>query len=153
MSLHIYDYLSVNDMLKRFDGIDYSSGSCFGYIYMCEYGKALKIGSTVQPRKRFKTLESYARIYGDKRIGQIALSSGGFEYYREYERILHWIYSDKRMTKNGELFKLKFHATIPTFVCEFGAFLRFIDKKNPMYHSSVFIYEEYINRLANGIYV
>lgn len=144
----IRSFLSVDDMIHRFDGIEYTRNDNLGYVYICEYGKDLKIGCTTQPKTRLKTHESNARIYGNKKIGMISITSIGFPFYRDFEYVLHWIYANERKTENGELFALKHNAVIPIFVTEFASFLRFIKDKEHIFRRTGSVYYDYIQFLG-----
>lgn len=76
----------------------------FGFVYACEYGDYIKIGSTNQPYTRLLTLIRGAEKYGETKIGMFAISPKHTNY-RENEKYLHSFLSDKR--KEGtELFSI-----------------------------------------------
>lgn len=77
-----------------------------GYVYALEYGNHIKIGSTLNPKTRLKSLESTARLYSDKSAGLVMISPP-HKNYAKNEKILHAFFKDKQVN-NSELFEVTF---------------------------------------------
>jgi len=143
----ILTFQSVGDFLQRFNGI--FPGDNFGYVYACEYGKDIKIGSTQHPKQRIKSLESNARIYGNKKFGAIMITPVGFMFYVDFERFLHFIFKDKRKSERGEVFDLTIKEIEPVFVTEFFSFLRFIESEALKTTPGWNVMHKYINHIRS----
>ena len=78
------------------------SSDYIGFIYVLEWGDAVKIGSTMYPYKRLCALKRQAESYGNIKLGNFALSQEHTNY-KENERKLH-DYFRKFRKKNTELF-------------------------------------------------
>lgn len=89
------------DLLKDFD---YKNFSRIGYVYLLEYGKYVKIGTTKEPYSRIRNLSSLGRDYAEVSTGRVAISPTHINR-NENEKILHKLFSESRV-KNGELFSI-----------------------------------------------
>ena len=88
------------------------SNSFIGYVYILEYGDAIKIGCTRNPYQRLHELSVMAQGYADK-TAKTATLSQPHTNYREIEKFLHEYFSDKRR-KGTELFDLSFDSCLDT---------------------------------------
>jgi hypothetical protein len=78
--------------------------SYHGYLYVVEYGNAIKIGRTKKLVQRVKQLKTGANCYSDKKIGRIAYSIAHTNYLKN-EHEIHKCFQNKRIG-NGELFDI-----------------------------------------------
>lgn len=85
-----------------------------GFVYACEYGDYIKIGSTKQPYTRLGTFIREAQNYGNSEIGRFAMS-GAHTNYRENEKSIHFALSKFRK-KGTELFNITFDDAIQSIV-------------------------------------
>lgn len=95
----------------------YKRNEPFGYVYIVEYGKDIKIGFSQEIWTRLHTLESQARNYGSKKFGRIAFCDA-VENYRLLEKHLHLRFWNKRTTRYAELFHCRFEKAIDALETE-----------------------------------
>lgn len=82
-----------------------SENPYMGYVYALEYGSTIKIGSTLNPAQRIKTLASNARLYSDIPLGKVAVSPMHTNYF-DNEHALHR-YFDKARIAGSERFDMR----------------------------------------------
>lgn len=81
-----------------------------GYVYVCEYGNFVKIGSTSQPYTRFLALIRQGENYGDVTLGRFGVTKAHTNY-RENEKELHDLFAIRRQD-GTELFNVTFDNVI-----------------------------------------
>ena len=95
----------------------YEKTDPFGYVYVVEYGKDIKIGFSQEICTRLRTLEAQARNYGNKKFGRIAFCDA-VENYRLLEKHLHVRFWNKRTTHYAELFHCRFEKAVDALETE-----------------------------------
>ena len=78
-----------------------------GFVYVIEYGKEIKIGSSKNLFTRLCTHESNIRILKREKMGRIAFC-GPNRNYKILEKHLHLRFYNKRISDYGELFSCRF---------------------------------------------
>lgn len=97
MKLYTYDKLKKIKQIKK-----------SGFVYCIDYHNGnVKIGSTNNPKQRYKTLSNNAANYGNYPLGKIWLSPR-CSNYSIIEKRLHKIFSKQRIP-NTELFNIDFN--------------------------------------------
>lgn len=94
-NLKFYDF---NDLVKL------KPQEYYGYFYIIEFGKYIKIGCTRKPYERIKSLKNQLENYSDGKLGRIIFSNECVNY-TENEYILHTHFKEFRKL-NTELFDL-----------------------------------------------
>lgn len=75
-----------------------------GFVYVLEWGDAIKIGSTLHPYQRLIALKRQAEKYGKIKLGRFALTIEHTNY-KENEKSLHKHFQQYRIT-DTELFNI-----------------------------------------------
>lgn len=82
----------------------------YGFVYACEYGMTVKIGSTNQPYNRLMALIRQAESYGALKIGRFAITQMHTNY-KANEKLLHNKFSVYRQ-EGTELFNIDFQKAV-----------------------------------------
>lgn len=108
------DYLNHDDYFKkRYDE------TC-GAVYIAKYKNGfIKIGSTSNPRERYKQLSYFSVEYAGEQIERFAITNP-IEEYKALERIFHRRFAEWNIRK--ELFNVNFEKAIKTVNKEFDKF-------------------------------
>lgn len=107
MDIQIFNKQQYGDIKAIEDSV---KDTYLGFVYACEYGSYIKIGSTKNPYTRVCTFVREAESYGNSQIGNIVISKPHTNY-KENETSLHLAYSKFR--KDGtELFNITFEDAI-----------------------------------------
>lgn len=95
--------------------------SYFGFIYILEYGKNVKIGYSKNPVIRIKSFKKQAE-YADCKIGNVAISKPHTNYIKN-EKLLHEYFKQHRIS-GTELFSM----TLKQALSDFPDDLKFLDE-------------------------
>lgn len=100
-----------------------------GFVYALELDDIVKIGSTAHPHKRLVALRRQLEVYGNTRLGRVALSQEHTNY-RENEKILHDYFREFRRG-NTELFDIPLQRVV-----EVSRGLAFLDESKAIKQES-----------------
>ena len=101
-------YAMINNLKRKdFDGNqkeDIATGDHLGYFYVLDCGDRVKIGSTMNPIRRYKELYNFLCSYGALDVTTMYISKVGTNYF-ENENTLHKLFNSYQLN-NTEMYKI-----------------------------------------------
>lgn len=113
----VYVWQSLEELKTTCKKSDFPKLEYFGYVYVVEYGRKVKIGYSQDIWTRLHTLEALERNYGRNSFGRIAFTSM-VENFCTLEKHLHLKFFNKRTQQYNELFTCSFEKAVDALYTE-----------------------------------